>query len=106
MRTTRLGFSPADYIPEAIRDGVSRRLAELLGLILLAAASAGALALSSWSVKDPSLSHVVETPARNLLGFPGAVAADLMMQVFGIASVALLLVIAIIGWRLMARHAL
>ena len=106
MRTTRLGFSPADYIPEAIRDGVARRLAELLGLCLLAAASAGALALSSWSVKDPSFSHVAETPARNILGFPGAAAADLLMQVFGIASVALLLVIAIIGWRLMARHAL
>ena len=106
MRTTRLGFSPTDYIPEAIRDGFSRRLAELTGLVLLAASGAGALALATWSVRDPSFSHVVEAPVRNLLGFPGAAAADLMMQIFGVASVALLLVVAIIGWRLMARRAL
>ncbi|MCA0423633.1 MAG: DNA translocase FtsK 4TM domain-containing protein [Proteobacteria bacterium] len=106
MRTTRLGFSPADYIPEAIRDGMARRIAEAAGLALLGAAAAGALALATWSVRDPSFSHVVEAPVRNLLGFPGAAAADLLMQIFGIASVALLLVVAIIGWRLMARRSL
>ena len=106
MRTTRLGFSPADHIPEAIRDGFSRRLAELAGFTLLAAAGAGALSLATWSVRDPSFSHASEQPARNLLGFPGAAAADLMMQVLGVASVALLLLLAILGWRLMIRHGL
>jgi len=104
MRTTRLGSSLADHIPEAIRDGFSRRLKELLGLGLLAGAGAGALALATWSVRDPSFSHAVEGPVRNLLGFPGAAAADILMQVFGIASIALLFAVAVIGWRLMARH--
>ncbi|HRJ69287.1 MAG TPA: DNA translocase FtsK 4TM domain-containing protein, partial [Beijerinckiaceae bacterium] len=103
MRTTRLGSSPADYIPEALRDAVSRRLTEAAGLGLLALAGAGALALASWSVRDPSFSHAIDGTAKNLLGFPGAAVADLLMQVVGLASVALLLVIAIIGWRLMAR---
>ncbi|HRK23333.1 MAG TPA: DNA translocase FtsK [Beijerinckiaceae bacterium] len=106
MRTTRLGSSATDYIPEAIRDGIMRRLAELAGLILLLAAGAGALALATWSVRDPSLSHAVAVPARNLLGYPGAVIADLLMQIFGLAAIALLLVMAIIGWRLMARRQL
>ena len=106
MRTTRLSFSPADYIPEVIRDGAVRRLAEVLGLGLILAAAAGALSLASWSVRDPSFSHAVEGPARNLLGYPGAVAADLLMQILGIASVALLFVLSVFGWRLMARRAI
>jgi S-DNA-T family DNA segregation ATPase FtsK/SpoIIIE len=106
MRTTRLGFSPTDYIPEVIREGAVRRAAEALGLLLLGAATAGALALASWSVGDPSLSHVVTVKPRNLLGYPGAVAADILMQVFGIAAVVLLLMAAIIGWRLVIRRAL
>jgi S-DNA-T family DNA segregation ATPase FtsK/SpoIIIE len=106
MRTTRLGFSPADYIPEAIREGLARRALEAVGLALLAAAAAGALSLATWSVRDPSLSHAVDAPARNLLGFAGAVAADLMMQILGLASIVLLLALAIIGWKLMARRTL
>ena len=31
-------------------------------------------------MQDPSLSHATNAPVRNLLGAPGAIAADLMMQ--------------------------
>jgi S-DNA-T family DNA segregation ATPase FtsK/SpoIIIE len=43
---------------------------------------------------------------RNLLGFGGAIIADLMMQLFGIASVALVLPIAVWGWRLASHRTL
>ena len=63
-----------------------------------------ALALATWSVKDPSLSHATNAPMRNMLGVPGAVVADLLMQLFGIASIALVLPIAVWGWRLMTHR--
>ena len=60
-----------------------RRAAELIGLTLLAGLAAPALALLTWSVADPSLNHATATPIHNLLGAPGAIAADIAMQFFG-----------------------
>jgi len=40
-----------------------------------------AVALATWSVKDPSINHATEGPVRNLLGLPGAIVADLVMQI-------------------------
>jgi hypothetical protein len=37
------------------------------------------------------LSHATVNPVRNLLGLPGAITADLMMQLFGLASTVLVL---------------
>ena len=61
------------------------------------------MALATWSVQDPSLSHATDAPVRNLLGTPGAIAADLLMQLFGLASIALVLPVAVWGWRI-ATH--
>ena len=44
------------------------------------------VALATWSVKDPSLSHAVDLRPKNWLGYPGAIASDFLMQLFGIAS--------------------
>nr|WP_236823776.1 DNA translocase FtsK 4TM domain-containing protein [Blastochloris viridis] len=63
-----------------------------------------ALALATWSVKDPSFNHATSLPARNLLGTPGAIAADLVMQFVGIGALALLIPIAVLGWRLAASR--
>ena len=65
-----------------------------------------ALALATWSVQDPSLSHATDAPVHNLLGMPGAIAADLMMQLFGLGSLALLLPIAVWGYRLLGHRQL
>ena len=51
-------------------------------------------------MQDPSLSHATDAPVRNLLGTPGAIGADLLMQLFGLAAIALLLPVAVWGWRL------
>jgi len=55
-------------------------------------------------VQDPSLSHATNVPVKNLLGLPGAISADLLMQLFGLATVALLFPIAMWGWRLMTHR--
>ena len=106
MPAIRTGFSAEDLLPEEIRGAIHRRIREIGGVALLALAAAAALALASWSVQDPSLSHATSAPVRNLLGVPGAIAADLMMQLIGLASIALLLPVAGWGWRLLTHRSL
>jgi S-DNA-T family DNA segregation ATPase FtsK/SpoIIIE len=93
-------------LTDGMRDAVRRRLRELGGLALLAIAAGIALALATWSVQDPSLSHATNTPMRNMLGMSGAIVSDLLMQLFGIASIALILPAAVWGWRLMSHREL
>jgi S-DNA-T family DNA segregation ATPase FtsK/SpoIIIE len=97
------GLDSLSFLSDALRDGLRRRLRELGGLTLMAAAILLALALATWSVQDPSLSHATNTPIRNALGLPGAIVADLLMQLLGVAALALVLPVGIWGWRL-ATH--
>jgi S-DNA-T family DNA segregation ATPase FtsK/SpoIIIE len=83
-----------------------RRLRELGGIALLSIAMMTALALATWSVHDPSLSHATDARVHNLLGRSGAIAADLMMQLLGLGSLALLLPIGIWGYRLLGHRPL
>ena len=71
MRTTRLSFSPVDYIPEALRAFLARRFAEICGCLLASFGLAASLSLATWSARDPSATYAAEGAARNLLGRPG-----------------------------------
>jgi DNA segregation ATPase FtsK/SpoIIIE, S-DNA-T family len=99
-------FSAIDYIPEVFRDFVRRRFAEFSGILLLALSAAIALSLATWSVQDPSLNHAVNGPIRNLLGRPGAVVADLIMQLTGLAAIVLLLPPSFWGLQLVSKRRL
>jgi len=83
-----------------------RRVTELCGIVLIGLVMMAALALASWSVADPSLSHATDAPVRNLMGWPGAVATDLMMQLLGLGALALILPVAIWGYRLLGHRAM
>src|SRR4029078_6969572 len=85
-------------LSDGLRDALRRRLRELVGLALIVLAMLLAAALASWSAQDPSLSYATNARPHNLLGFPGAIVADLLMQLFGISAVALVLPVAIWGW--------
>jgi S-DNA-T family DNA segregation ATPase FtsK/SpoIIIE len=85
---------------------LQRRLRELGGIALISLTMMAALALATWSVHDPSLSHATDAPVHNLLGMPGAIASDLMMQLLGLGSLALLLPIAVWGYRLLGHRPL
>jgi S-DNA-T family DNA segregation ATPase FtsK/SpoIIIE len=104
MRTTT--FSVIDYLPDAFREIPKRRAAELIGGCVLAASGALAAALLTWSAQDPSLDHATSDPVRNLLGAPGAIAADLAMQTMGVACVVALAPPALWGWRLVTHRRL
>jgi S-DNA-T family DNA segregation ATPase FtsK/SpoIIIE len=97
------GLDSLSFLPDAVRDALRRRMRELGGLALIALAILLALALATWSVQDPSLSHATTKSVHNVLGQSGAIVADLLMQVLGVAAIALVLPVAIWGWRL-ATH--
>src|SRR6266403_4865455 len=92
-------------LPAAIREALARRLRELAGLGLLTLSGAAAAALMTWSVQDPSLSHATSRPIRNIVGYPGAITADLLMQILGLGAIMLILPVAVWGWRLLTHRA-
>jgi S-DNA-T family DNA segregation ATPase FtsK/SpoIIIE len=90
---------------DPIHEMLMRRVRELVGLAVVGFAGVVAAALMTWSVSDPSLSHATSGPIRNVIGWPGAIGADMLMQILGLGSIMLVLPIAIWGWRLMThRH--
>ena len=106
MSVIERGLDSLAVISDHFNEVLRRRFRELAGLALIALAFTAATALATWSVQDPSLSHATNAPVRNMLGFQGAVIADLLMQLLGIASVVLVLLLAILGWRLVTHRAL
>ena len=91
-------------LPASIRDALARRVRELAGLSLIALAGVAAAALMTWSVQDPSLSHATSRAIRNIVGYPGAIGADLLMQILGLGAIMLILPVAVWGWRMLTHR--
>ncbi len=106
MPAMRYVLSAADYISDEMRAALRRRMHEMIGAGLLGLAGIAALALATWSVQDPSLSHATNAPVRNMLGLGGAISADLMMQLLGIATIGFLFPVAAWGWRFVTHRPL
>src|SRR6266568_7394477 len=106
MAVFERGLESLNFLPDAMRDALRRRLRELGGAALIVLAVILALALATWSVQDPSFNHATNSPVRNLLGVPGAIVADLLMQLLGVAALAFILPVAIWGWRLLTHRPL
>ncbi|MCO5090523.1 DNA translocase FtsK [Bosea sp. (in: a-proteobacteria)] len=104
MRTIRRSQSLMDRLPDPLRDFLSRRASELTGLGILAMMVAISAALASWSVDDPSLNNATSGAVRNWLGRPGAMVADLLMQLIGLGVIALLFPPVIWALRLVRFH--
>ncbi len=106
MSVIERGLDSLAVISDHCNEVLRRRFRELAGLALIALAFTGATALATWSVQDPSLSHATNAPVRNMVGMQGAIAADLLMQLIGLASTLLVLLVAILGWRLVSHRPL
>src|ERR1700734_2621309 len=91
-------------LPAAIREALARRFRELAGLALLALSGVAAAALVTWSVQDPSLSHATSRAIHNIVGYPGAIGADLLMQILGLGAIMLILPVAVWGWRMLTHR--
>ncbi len=70
---------------------------------MIALAAAVTVALATWSAQDPSLNHATGGHVRNLLGHPGAVVADILMQLVGFGAIAAILPLATQGLRMIRR---
>ena len=93
-------------MPDDFRAAIIQRIKQALGLTLTGVAALGAGALATWSVKDPCLSHATSAPVHNLLGLPGAIFADLAIQLLGVAAITLVIPVAAWGWRLLNQRRL
>jgi S-DNA-T family DNA segregation ATPase FtsK/SpoIIIE len=93
-----------DRLPDPVREFLSRRATEITGLALLALTAAIALALATWSADDPSLNNATSGAVRNWLGRPGAMIADLLMQLIGLGVIAILFPPIIWSLRLVRFH--
>lgn len=99
---------PAQHLLEDARRETAPAIAiripvRLMGAIILGLVAIVLLSLATWQVDDPSLSYASGEPARNWLGFPGAVIADMAFQVFGLGILTLLVPPSLWGWGLI-RH--
>lgn len=70
-----------------LEERLTGAAARTLGAGVLVAVAATWLALVSWSVSDPSLTHATSGELRNWMGPIGAIVSDLMLQTFGFAAV-------------------
>ncbi len=95
-----------DMIPEWFGPFFRRRGLEFAGTVLFALALAAGVSILSWSSGDPSLNNATSEPVQNLLGYPGAVVADVLLQMFGVTAMVLLVIAALWGWRMAAHHPL
>lgn len=67
-----------------------RWFGKLKGVCLIVLALLGGIALATWTISDPSLTFANGSAPDNWLGFWGASFADIAMQFFGFAAIALL----------------
>ena len=96
------GGAMRDALDEA-RRAIARvlRIAVLRGAggVLLLASMAAFVALMSYHHADPSLNNATGQDPSNLLGGPGAAAADLLLECLGFAAIAFLAPPAVWGAR-------
>jgi len=79
-------------IPATIRRFLRKRLFELAGISIFACLIAVGVALATWSVDDTSPDRSLEGITQNWLGYPGALVASELIQLFGLAVLALIAV--------------
>ncbi|PZU12020.1 DNA translocase FtsK 4TM domain-containing protein [Sphingomonas sp.] len=80
---------------------VGRRGGAMIGaLAILAAILLAAFALASYKPTDPGLNTAAGGPPGNVLGLPGAWAADLLLTLIGLPTVLLLPPLAVVALRL------
>jgi S-DNA-T family DNA segregation ATPase FtsK/SpoIIIE len=96
--------APPLLSPAAVAS-LKEAVLRVLGVGLMGLCLAVAAALITYTPSDPSMNTAGEGPIGNLLGAPGALVADLLLQWGGLALVFPLLALALWGMRLMTGQA-
>jgi len=75
------------FLPAGAIDGFKRRCIEAAGAAVVAGAAVLFAAVATYAPSDPSYNVATELHARNLIGIWGAHAADVLIQLFGLAAI-------------------
>ncbi len=81
----------APLLPASVRVWLLGWLFRLLGFVVLLGCAATAASLVSWTALDPILARATGSVARNLMGAPGAIVSDTIVQMTGLAGIFVLL---------------
>ena len=98
MYSESIGIDQQRLLPDVMEEKLASWMARCAGVALCLAGAAGWLSLLTWSVSDPSLTHVSMASPANLLGTSGAIISDLLLQFLGMAGV--FVVLAPVVWGL------
>ena len=98
------GLHRQRLLPPALEAHLIGALGRCCGLLLLAVLAGLWASVVSWSLNDPSLTHVTGGPVRNVLGAPGAVVSDLFIQTLGVAAAIALLPLMIWAFELVTSQ--
>ena len=104
MARSLLSGGNGALLPAGAIEFLKRRLSEAAGLMLFAAAGAMLAAIATYSPGDPSLNSATDGAVHNLLGLPGAYAADLLIQTLGIVGILPAVLLTAWGWRLVSKQ--
>ncbi|HTI86706.1 MAG TPA: DNA translocase FtsK 4TM domain-containing protein [Alphaproteobacteria bacterium] len=75
------------FLPQAVSAFLRRRLVEATGVVIAFTGVGLLTALATHSAQDPSLNRAAGDAIHNVLGWPGAVASDLLLQTTGAFAV-------------------
>lgn len=78
-------------LPRSLENRLRGSMARAYGIGLLVVLAAIWASLISWSAADPSLTHVTRQPPANIMGYPGAMLSDLLLESLGLTSILALL---------------
>lgn len=94
LASANTDFQAAELGAEARSHGMTkllwRQFEFVIGLALVVLAIFAVIALATWNAADPSFSHATDAQVTNAMGYAGSVVADILMQFFGLASLAVL----------------
>ena len=99
-----ISFHNTPFLPQGVKAFFKRSLQELLGLAIVLLVLWFGLSIWSYSPFDSSLNTATQNEVSNWMGLPGAIASDLLLQSFGLASLMFLGICCIWGWRLMRKQ--
>ena len=86
------------FLPPAWEAMLKRAAWTTSGIVVLIVATLIVVALASYAPTDPSLNTASNATVQNTLGYPGAVIADVMLQVAGLGVAAV--IFAVVSWGL------
>ena len=92
------------FLPTFMMAFLKRRLGQFTGFFMICLGLALAAILVTYHSTDPSWNLAIDGSAKNILAFPGAVLADMLLQTFGVAAV--FWVIGFLGWGIRSMAAI